>query len=449
MEYIFLLLLSILFILFFFFLCLEGDIFAPTIIMCIMFFISTFIAVLNGREWKIDYCFEAYFLITTGIAIFGITEIIFKKYTKSASRKIENKIVLQDRSIKIQNWKIIFTVILDFCILFLYYQGMKSVVAESGYGLTNIQYNYRRITSYEAADSMSMWILLITKFLDASAYIFFYIFINNAIINRKLKKNILLLVPVIIFCVKTLLSGGRQDILKIIFFGLVVSYILYQQKKGWKLKVSFKYMFIGMLVFLIMIPLFYYALELTGRESSRTLFQVLSTYVGGSIQQFNQYVQSPVEKSHFFGNETLTPILNMLGKIGLIDYHNTVHLEFRRLGVTIGNVYTFFRRPLQDYGIGGMYIFTAMVSAFFSFEYHFKIRRMDTGYKQDIRNMIYAYLFYWIMLSSIEQYSMTMISAYTVLAIMMIRLMSWFYFRVDIVGSKAYIKPVGRSNISC
>ncbi|HFR3870655.1 TPA: O-antigen polymerase, partial [Streptococcus suis] len=214
---------------------------------------------------------------------------------------------------------------------------------------------------------------------------------------------LLLLVPVFLFIYKTSLTGGRQDILKLLVAAIVQTYILQKAKVGWRKVISGRYMMIGLTGLLFGIPSFYYGLFLVGRTTTRSMMESVSTYIGGPIQHFNQFVQNPTSPSRYIRSESLTPILNILGDLGLIDYNETVHLEFRQLGVTIGNVYTFFRRPLHDFGPVGMYLFVFLVGVLFAYLYYVVIRSKRRSDLWDMNVMVYSYLFYWIFLSSIEQ----------------------------------------------
>ena len=414
------------------------DLMAPPVIMAGVFFISSIFTILNALNWNIDYDFKAYVLIITGILVFSIPFYIFYQ----AKIDLGVKYYREDkRIITIERWKIYLTNGIDVLILYLYYLSIVKLVHSNGYSGSNIQWYFRNLTSYEGTESLGVFIRLLIKFIDTTAYIYIYIFINNVIIYKdKIMRNISYTLPAFLYCMKSLMSGGRQDLLKMISFMIIVAYILNHQKIGWDKNISVKYIAIGLLVISIGLPLFYYAMTIIGRSTTRTMFEVISTYVGGSIQHFNQYIKEPVEKSGIFGDETFTPILNTLDSMGIIDYHNTVHLEYRKLGITSGNIYTFFRRPLHDFGILGMYIFTICVSLFFSSYYFIKIKYKEVSLNTDINIIIYSYILYWIVLASIEQYSMTIISVQTLITIVLFFTMWRFYFCISIKNFKLKIK---------
>lgn len=423
MEFLVILLIGLLFLLFFNYLFSQRDVMSPAVVMTAMFVISTTFALINARNWNIDYSPLSVFYILSGILVFSISVIIFSKKFEPV-----NEIVVR-RTLSIATWKILFAITLDLFIIYLYRKEMIQLATQAGYTGESLQWFIRNMTNYEASAEFSGRVRLLVRFVDITAYIFMFTFLNNFVYKKIKIRDFLLLIPIFLFIYKTSLTGGRQDILRLLVAGVVQLYIIQKTSVGWKKVISTKYIFIGILGLILGIPSFYYGLFLVGRTTTRTLMESVSTYIGGAIQHFNQFVQEPLGSSRYFGEETLTPILNILGDVGIIDFRETVHLEFRQLGVTIGNVYTFFRRPLHDFGPIGMYLFVFLIGVFFSYFYYIVIRRNSRSFKWDINVIIYSYLFYWIFLSSIEQFSMTILSLFTLIAIVLFYLLSVFYWQ--------------------
>ncbi|HFU4485443.1 TPA: O-antigen polymerase [Streptococcus suis] len=423
MELLLALFIGLLLLLFFNYFSSQRDILSPSVVMTAMFVVSTLFALINAKNWNIDYELLSTFYILSGIIVFSIPVTI-------ASNKVGAiPEIVSYRKLSISTWKIIFAILVDLVIIYLYRKEMYQLAAQAGYSGQSIQWFIRNSTSYEGSIEFSAKIRLLVRFVDITAYIFLFTFINNFIYNVKRKSNLLLLVPVMLFAYKTVLTGGRLDIMKLMFAAVVQAYILQKAKVGWKKVISGRYVMYGLTGLLVGIPSFYYGLFLVGRTTTRSMMESVSTYIGGPIQHFNQFVQNPTSPSRYFGSESLTPILNILGDLGLIDYNETVHLEFRQLGVTIGNVYTFFRRPLHDFGPVGMYLFVFLVGVLFAYLYYVVIRSKRRSDLWDMNVMVYSYLFYWIFLSSIEQYSMTIISVFTLIAIILFYLLSIFYWQ--------------------
>lgn len=439
LSYLIVLLLGLVLLWIISFLASNRDILSPPSIMISMFIISTLFALFNAKEWRIDYQFLSMWYILSGIFVFAIPNLF-----GSMLLKPDDNLVVR-RPLKVEMWKILFAIIVDIIIIYMYKKEMIRLAETFGYYGDNIQWFFRNLTSYQGEAEVRGFIRVVVRFVDITAYIFMYTFINNKLIYKsKGKIDYLMLVPIYLFIYKTSLTGGRQDILRLIFAGVVISYILRKTVVGWKKNISTKYIFIGMLGILIGIPSFYYALFFVGRTTTRTLMQSVSTYLGGPIQHFNQYIMNPAPPSKYFGSESLTPILNLLGKLGIIDFNETIHLEFRILSITRGNVYTFFRRPLHDFGWLGMYIFILLISLFFSWYYYKVIRSNKRTLQWDIHVLIYSYLLYWIFLSSIDQYSMTIISLFTLIAIVLFYVLSYFYWELSVDKLKLKLKVIDK-----
>lgn len=414
------------------------DLLAPPVIMTGMFIIGSMFALLNSIEWEIDYSWKAYALIVTGIVAFDVPFVIC--YQIISKEQPESEEFCKLHVICISRWKVFLTIAVDLLLLIIYYQAVNTLVRNTGYMGTNVQFYFRTVTSYEGTENLNVIVRQLVKVIETTAYIFTFVFVNNVIYKSKIRKNIIYLLPALMSIIKAFMSGGRLEMLRFIAFVVIVAYILNQKKFCWKKNISIKYICVIIAAFFIVLPLFYYTLSLTGRSTTRTMFQMISTYVGGPIQHFNQYILEPTEPGKYFGTETFTPILNLLDSFGLIDYHKVVHLEYRRLGITMGNVYTFFRRPLHDFGIVGMYLFVILVSSFFSGMYLFKVKYKRISYTTDFYIMVYGYFMYWIILSSIEQYAVIYISIYTVITLLLLYVLWKFYFYVDFKKHKIIIR---------
>lgn len=426
---------------------MKEDILKPPFVMTGMFVLGTVFALLNVGNWKIDYSFWAMFYILTGILAFSAPIYYAEKRIPATPVRVKS------RPIDISLWKIVFAIVVDLIIILLFHLEIAAIAERAGYAGKDMQWFIRKVTSYNTTVEFSGFIKLIVRFIDITAYIFLFTFINNVLVygsslrkqlwqyslkirdkvyQLKIYQDYLLLIPVLLFIYKTSMTGGRLDIIRIIFAAVVQMYILEKSKYGWNAPIARKYIMIGLGGIAVGIPAFYYGLFLVGRSTTRTIFQTISTYLGGPIQHFNQYVQHPVVPNKYFGSETFTPLLNILGDLGIIDYSRTVHLEYRQLGVTKGNVYTFFRRPLHDFGPIGMYLFVIAIGAFFAYYYYKVIRGKKRNCHWDIQVLIYSYLFYWVMLSSIEQYSMVILSVFTLIGVILFYVLGIFYWKIEI-----------------
>ncbi|MDT2433691.1 O-antigen ligase [Enterococcus avium] len=403
----------------------QNDIFRPSILMISVFALSTFFALLNVFNWNINYSQKAF-----GIIILGFLVAIFADYYMYYLHKNLRGEHQDLKVLLVDHWKIFVVILFELISIYLYYQEIKRLAAIGGYVEgANLLWHFRNVTSYEAEASINGLVNLLIRTTDAFGYIFTFALIQNYLSKKiRLSQYIIYIVPVGLFAFKVLMGSGRQELLKWVAFSLIVSYLLYQYRTGWSKSVSFKYIKRGFILIPIVLILFYLATNIIGRGTTRTFFQYISTYAGGSIQHFNQYVTNPplVVENHF-GAETFPGIYSFLNRFGITNYTRSVHLEMRQLGITQGNIYTFFRRPYHDFGLIGMCLMTFFVILFFSGWYSSfkgKILNRKTNYSI----ICYSYLVYWIILSSIENYSIGIISIGTVITLVIFKIVYIFLF---------------------
>ena len=157
--------------------------------------------------------------------------------------------------------------------------------------------------------------------------------------------------------------------------------------------------------------------------------------IGYPIYLFDLYVKNP-STPVVFGEESLIGVNTFLSKyFGMDVFVRNVNLEFRyKNGYYLGNVYTFFRRPLHDFGFFGMLIFTALVALLFSWIYYGKIKWKSRTVSTDCWSIVYGYLFYWVVASSIVQYSQTYISL-NVLILILIMVVGYHLLNGIVISS--------------
>lgn len=415
---------------------------SPSVVMLSVFSFSTFIAVLNVHNWQVTYIFESYLITITGLMTFFITECYF-----IVARKIDNQLgvdlsdydptVTTPRIIHVQLWKILCVVALGcVCLAWQRNEVMRIAVLGGYAGGDDMATIYRHIASYSTDlnpdEQMNSILNQLIKILDASAIVLAYIFINNVIVWKdKFFRNFPLIIPLFFHIAKELQGSSRGNIMKTIGMLTVCGYILCQKKAGWDKKLSHKFMRFCVIAMLLFLPLFYFASNIVGRQNTKTLFDYISFYAGGSIQHFNQYIQSPPPPNTAWGEEDFVSIYAFLWKHGLSNFHRIIHLEFRDLNFFVrGNIYTFFRRPIQDFGLFGMYIVVILTSAFFSFFYYNVIKRRKVDYLTDQLLIIYSYFFYLIYMSSIENYLFSYLNIGTIVMLVLFWFAMWGFTRM-------------------
>lgn len=416
----------------------RQDIMAPSVIMNLVFIFSTSLVLINSSKWNIMFEFKTICILLSGI-------ITFTAIDGCMASVVKGKIQQDSISIKpvyFEKWKMIFICLFDFIIVMLVLKEVKRIAATNTY-FKNIFYAYRMITSHSDSnspiESMNGIINQSMKFVIISGFLSSAFFVNNVLIcKEKLYKNIIYVIPVLALCTMTFFTGVRTNILRLCTFSLVVWYILAQYKTGWKTKTSWKFVKVLIISLIVILVFFGVSQKLLGRVGGSTdIVSVISNYAGAPIVHFNQYIQDPPPKNDIWGQETFTGVWKVLYKLGVIDNYYSVHEEFRPIvDKDFGNVYTFFRRFIQDFGWIGMIIMTALTSLLFTIIYNRKIKNKELTYKQWAIIIEYGYMFYIVAMTSIDNLVHDYINVGTLLLLLLLHFMMWFLFKCKIrIGS--------------
>ena len=410
---LFLLIIEILLLILAFFLGGQ-DIMSPSVVLCIMFVLSTSVALINVDTWEIQYSYKAVAILATGILTFVIGEFFYRYLW---CRQLRGRLYYEKSgfaSYYVRPWKLNLLVAFD---LIICLWNLISILNLMGEGRTSITSNfaeYRRMGIASLAStgqSVNSGLLnQLLKIVIASGYLSSYLFVRNLVCKKsRIGEQVKYIIIMVLSVFPSMMSGGRSGILRLVSAVVIEYYIVWHQKVGWNKNLSWKYFRCGIIGLAAAIPAFYYSLRLLGRKTEETLFNYVSIYLGSSIRLFDLYIHDPVPRK-IIGEESLFSVIKVLHFLGLCDASTSYNLEFRSLGMTNSNVYTFFRRPLHDFGLLGMYVFTILIAMLFSWVYYKKIKYREER-KTTIWVILYGYFFYWIILSSIEQYSQTYISA--------------------------------------
>jgi oligosaccharide repeat unit polymerase len=236
---------------------------------------------------------------------------------------------------------------------------------------------------------------------EAIAYVFSFIFLHNVVFfsKQKHKKNLINLLPVLIYLPFIVLSTGRTPFIRLIVVWFVIGAIFFLQKNRWQPENTKKIMKVGLISLAVFFLLFIAAGSYKDSNLVRNAVSTVSTYTGLSIPSLNDYLLHPRPQNDHFGKETLQGVYYFLDRIGIDfpkHYSSYSIPEFTYFGSTMGNVYTVCRRPLQDYGFVGMYISLFLFGAIYAFLFQW------TKNRRSFRVICYAYIFYPVTMMSIE-----------------------------------------------
>lgn len=395
----------------------NKDILNPAVIFSAMYTFSILCAAINKEYWGIDLGVTTFLIIILGGIEFIFISFIINRYYKNKYGKSEDELETQeenkDKVIIIEKWKIIAILIYSIAAIILLILNVLSIASEFGEysNFSEALTIFRQNTSYESNTSLSRIVSLALKPLFASAYVCLFVYIRNIIYKdgkmiKKIFKESIYLLPVLAFVIQSLAQSNRGSILRIALAGFVMFMIIWYQKGKWKCRVQLKTIIILAATACIGLTAFYFSATLVGRKISKNLVQYVTMYCGGSIQCLDLYIKNPVEKSGIFGYETFTYfIINLCDYAGLeLEEVPTAHLEWRRSnGILVGNVYTSYRRWIQDFGYVGMAVLQAGVAVFYNIYYNkIKYSKNKSNTINDLALIMYGYLAYPLFIHSID-----------------------------------------------
>ena len=234
------------------------------------------------------------------------------------------------------------------------------------------------------------------------AYYYLLAFIDNLINSRVKKKRYL--IPVVIHLISSALSSGRMEILYTLITIVALSYIVYYQKYGWNLKFNIKIIRKMILAAALSIGIFFILGYFTGKSNMHSFYYIISLYVGSPVAALDYFLTGFDYSLSNFGHETLIGVNNLLEMVGIeLSMANTRILPFVHLGnmPSRTNIYTSFRRVINDYNYFGMIIYQFLIGVSYSSIYQkIKVNRYKNKH---FAILIYAYLFRYLFFQFTEE----------------------------------------------
>ena len=416
----------------------QKDILSPWVITIGMFLVSTVFAILNIETWDFQLSSITVIVILSGVFAFGVGELLvsamFEKHGKAKSIVHTKKA----NRIEVQGWILAVIVIGMICGLLVMVKQTYDMSLQAGNpgGLATMLEYARKlyIQPGYTIGKASIHISLMGKALSA---IFLYFFMNNVFYDKK-KRDILYLFPVVLYLGMAALGTGRTFMIEFLGMALIFGLIIERKKNNWVTISIVKVALIAVAALLIFFIFFFLFGFITGKSQGTKLFDMVSVYTGMSIPSLDVWLNKAKDIPTVFGEETMYGVTSVLRKLNIIQYlRETVrHLEFVDFGDATGNVYTCFRRYINDFGYVGMLLVQTAVGSFYSVFYN-NIKR-ENGF--GILLIFYGILMYPLLMQSIDELILSsyLSTSYVYLVIYILV----FYF-ILIKGGK---KKVGNLN---
>lgn len=205
---------------------------------------------------------------------------------------------------------------------------------------------------------------------------------------------------VILYFPFVVLTGGRQQFMYLIMFGLISFFLIYR-KADIHNSLRKEFMIVGIAV-IVFFMCFLGIGCVNGKIGADANFlKVLVHYAGTNISAFDVYInEMTIPDTPYIGSTTLTPIYGFLHARGfdVPQFFQYITL-FTAFGPVTTNVYTAFYRYINDFGDFGCVLVMFLLGFFYTFFY----RQI---YRHGLKNwmiLIYASIAYPIFLIGREE----------------------------------------------
>lgn len=370
----------------------------PSVIACSVFMVSVLFSVYSKEKWGYQLHGITPFVILSSLFIFMVGTCI-----GTHAAKVNFKENTQFLPIRIPSGLfVIFITCVLLCFAFLHYQtifdiakkiqpeanSLGEILKNARNGILHYGYSNTRIDAYS------------TYLCRGISYICIYIFIYDKLINgSKLFKHIYLLFPSVPLIIKMVLSTGRTQFIYFAVYILVVFGILFFQREGISRKTFIKMASVGVFTLLSFFAVFSILQIVREGNDAKKVGDVIAYYTGMSIPSLDDFLVNGRKESLLIGDHTLFPIYDILRKLGFDLPKLYAPYDFVDFNGTRGNVYTAFRRYIEDYTLIGNYIILVILGFVSSYGYNFVYKKRG----KHLALVLYAMFIYPVFEISIEE----------------------------------------------
>lgn len=414
----------------------DKDIMHPAVFLYLFSAGAALFAFYLFNYWKLyDFGGMTTWLLVLGLSSFAVGSLFAKlnrcQYVTGRQKKANSCL---ERSGRIFPNKIVvlLVIVLSLTTLIIFLMYYRTRITSSSVLSNVLEYKNSR-----DENDLPGYINVALKTVCAFSHCFMYIFMHNRIRRQGRHKDFWLLIPVVIYCLISLLMANRGNILMIALSCLSAWYILYQRHIGWKkritsifLKKSFR---IAVTVF-VLFWLFKVVTRNTVLLDMSSAFDNFMTYIccyySGGISAFDMYLKQGGTACKWWGQETFVALNNNLNTLFGTGNASTRFLEFRSgFGYSVVNIYTSFRRFYHDFGSLGIWALS-FIQGYVTSRLYYLVKRKRDCKDIDFLMVVYCFFFYTVPYTMIEEFfysSNVSISGLVKLAILAVAYFVTFY----------------------
>lgn len=394
---IYLLTISLIFMLFIIFIINKKDIASPAFIVCASFCFSSMWNVIYSYKWNLNLHTNTFWVIFGGILELVVITLFISYITDSKSKHQKYDI----KVIKIEKWKKLLFLCFGLISMFLYYKWILNFMGKSWNELSDAINLYRKIKIFTNNEVTVPRLLSYSKYiLISSGYFFVYILVNNFIAEKKI--DVYSFFIVIVSAITTMTNGGRGGSISFILVGVADFIFLLNKRCGFKNVFNINILIKMMIFFIIFLATFKTTGTLIGRTANNKKsinamnnFDYLAVYCGAEIKNLDTYLQEQhLNKNTIVGQQTFSELIRWLGpKLGISNSYYSLDLPYRSINeFNLGNVYTMFYPYIYDFGYEGVVWLVALMSIITQIVYE-KCKKVRLKERPSLWVLIYSCLF--------------------------------------------------------
>ena len=376
------------------YICLNRDLFSPTMITLFVFLFGAVVAAYGLLSWN--------YVEFTGIVIVVLAlSLLSMLFGEIASKKSKSNIlsISSEKSVSqtkpLSNRICFVNNIICVIALYLYYKRVLSIAIEYGYQGDNFLQYVRIGLSNGAHNGFVVFCLITWSKICAyfSIYFliksYFFVGLRKTILNRW--QYLICIAVELIICY---LSSSRFNFIKIASFVLFCYFLLYKEILKKKIK-------IGRITIVVLFSAFIVVMAFVKMGESRASFSgnnaidKLIVYMGSSLPLFDYgIIHKELNSCELFAGRSLNGVWGILKSLNLTQLDSLKFLDLVQLNNAFqSNVYTMQYNLLKDFGILGLIIIEFFIGLFYGRAY-----RSCLAKKTDRKNILYCYFGFYLII---------------------------------------------------
>ena len=365
-------------------LCVNGkDYLSPPFVLIVFFIVGTAFAFYGNLNWKIELHDSRFILAILG----GLASILFGGVLAQGNAR-NNSVNAQTKKINYNYVGFLLLVLVNVLIVYLYYKRVYEIAVATGFSDENMQMYVRAATSNYGA-KLGLFFTFFIWIVQSTAIVCAYVLINNVFEKKRIvTKDLLLLVPIVLYFIQIFFSGSRAGLIR--FFIILFFFVVFSYRRVFKKINPLKMLFTALIALSVLLYAFAWLGTFTKKVDEADFLNPVCIYVGSSIIALDDWFQrdkvfsaNQLGEGSFYG-------LYMLANFFQGDLIKNASSEsnFIRKGTFSTNIYTGFCSYLNEYGWPGLFIICVMLGLIFQYGYQYVVNNPKPLYV-----MIYGYFF--------------------------------------------------------